>query len=89
MLIDARTSNKVLTRGWGKVEGAWTGTWDKKTDLIVQLFIKQTRKDRNPTDSETYMIVSKLDNRAMQGMATGEAQMMDQNSANTAQLWTR
>ena len=54
-LIDARTPNKVLTRGWGKVEGAHAVTWNKTPGLIVQQFIKQTRRDRNISgESETF-----------------------------------
>ena len=46
ILKDDRSPHKALTRGWAKKDGVHVVTWDKTKDLIVQLFIKQTREER-------------------------------------------
>ena len=38
---------------------------------------------------ERFVIVSRLDGRAMEGMANGEAQMMDKDTSKITQQWIR
>ena len=38
---------------------------------------------------ERFVIVSRLDGRAMEGLANGEAQMMDKDTSKITQQWIR
>ena len=68
-----------------------TAKWNDMTDIFpralkLSFFVKNYAFG---FPVERFVIVSRLDGRAMEGMANGEAQMMDKDTSKITQQWIR